>query len=213
MFKPNYAADILYPTIRNQGRRSLIWSFVTRRSRYLHTLPEVEATCSINARHDVGVQTVTINQIRGSGGRSKDFDRNFNLLRSHNKGRWLRVAEAQQQGTTLPLVDLIQVGDIYFVSDGHHRISVARAFGQREMEARVTVWQVDGPLPWEKSTAPTITMLNAKVMQVWSAGHKLQARLALIFSGLLIGVGMKLKARYQFLTTSSPASHAARDWH
>ena len=128
MFKPNYAADILYPTLRNRGRRSLVWSFLTRRSRYLHPLPQVEAVCSINARHDSGVQTVKISQIRGSAGRSQDFDRDFNLLRSHNKGRWLRVAEAQQRGTTLPLVDLIQIGDIYFVNDGHHRISVARAF-------------------------------------------------------------------------------------
>jgi hypothetical protein len=38
-----------------------------------------------------------------------------------------------------------------FVCDGHHRISVARALGQQDIEAEVMVWQVTGPLPWERS--------------------------------------------------------------
>jgi hypothetical protein len=46
-------------------------------------------------------------------------------------------------------VKLIRVEEIYFVRDGHHRISVARALGQRTIEAQVVVWQVSGPLPWE----------------------------------------------------------------
>jgi hypothetical protein len=50
----------------------------------------------------------------------------------------------------LPPVALIQVGDYYFVRDGHHRISVARALGQQVIEATVEVWQVDKPLPWEQ---------------------------------------------------------------
>jgi hypothetical protein len=53
----------------------------------------------------------------------------------------------------LPPVALVQIGDFYFVLDGHHRISVAQAYGQRDIEARVTAWRVSGPLPWEASTA------------------------------------------------------------
>ena len=52
----------------------------------------------------------------------------------------------------LPPVSLAQVGDIYFVKDGHHRISVARALGQKAIEAKVVVWQVEGSLPWEAAT-------------------------------------------------------------
>jgi hypothetical protein len=58
---------------------------------------------------------------------------------------------ARQQGAKLPPVALIQVGDVYFVKDGHHRISVARALGQVEIEAVVTVWHVAGQLPWESA--------------------------------------------------------------
>jgi hypothetical protein len=44
----------------------------------------------------------------------------------------------------LPPVALIQVGDVYFVRDGHHRISVARALGRNQIEAKVTAWQMRG---------------------------------------------------------------------
>jgi hypothetical protein len=52
-------------------------------------------------------------------------------------------------GMSMPPVELVQVKDAYFVRDGHHRISVARAMGQRDIEAEVMVWHLDGHLPWE----------------------------------------------------------------
>jgi hypothetical protein len=58
--------------------------------------------------------------------------------------------------TPLPPVELIQVGDVYFVRDGHHRISVARMMGQDSIDAEVTVWETAGLLPWER--AATIQM-------------------------------------------------------
>jgi hypothetical protein len=93
------------------------------------------------------VRTVAIRQIRGSEGRNRDFDRNFNPLTSHSQERWMRVAEAQQRGVPLPPVQLIRVGELYFVRDGHHRISVARALRHQEIEADVVAWLVDEPLP------------------------------------------------------------------
>jgi hypothetical protein len=52
-------------------------------------------------------------------------------------------------GAALPPVELVRVEDIYFVQDGHHRISVARAMGQTCIEAEVVVWQVARPLSWQ----------------------------------------------------------------
>jgi hypothetical protein len=62
----------------------------------------------------------------------------------------VNIAAAWEMGTPLPPVKLIQIGDLYFVRDGHHRISVARAMGQEAIEAEVTAWTVMGPLPWER---------------------------------------------------------------
>jgi hypothetical protein len=69
--------------------------------------------------------------------------------------RWLRVAAARDQGKVLPPVVLVQVGDVYFVRDGHHRISVARALGQLDIEAEVTVWHLSGPLPCDAHVEPS----------------------------------------------------------
>jgi hypothetical protein len=51
----------------------------------------------------------------------------------------------------LPPITLTLVGDRYFVVDGHHRVSVARALGQAGIDAGVTVCEFAGPLPWEQA--------------------------------------------------------------
>jgi hypothetical protein len=127
-------------------------SNLTGRSRALYALNEVRATCAVEDKSDGGTRPVPINQIRGSESRSRYFDRDFNPLHDQARGRWLGIARAREQGKYLPPVVLVRVGDIYFVRDGHHRISVARAFGQLDIEARVTVWKVTGSLPWEVVT-------------------------------------------------------------
>ena len=55
----------------------------------------------------------------------------------------MSVAIARSRGDTLPLVELIQLGDDYFVRDGHHRISVARAFSEEYIDAVITVLELD----------------------------------------------------------------------
>jgi len=70
---------------------------------------------------------------------------------------WMGIAMARQQGIAMPAVQLIQVGDLYFVRDGHHRMSVARALGEAYVEAEVTVWEVAGPLPREMATVAVAT--------------------------------------------------------
>jgi hypothetical protein len=149
------SAVTLYARSRRDGRRGRFWSTGSRDSRRLLDLSEIEGTCRVDARCYAGLHTVPIEQIRGSEGRSKDFDRDFHPLQDHCKGRWLRVAAARDQDKVLPPVVLVQVGDVYFVRDGHHRISVARALGQLDIEAEVTVWHLSGPLPWDAPERPS----------------------------------------------------------
>ncbi len=105
-------------------------------------------------RHYAGIKCVSLNQICGSMNRTGDFDHHFHPLDDRLRDRWVSVAMAHSQDVPLPPVSLVQVGDCYFVEDGHHRISVARALGEDFIEAEVTVWDVSGPLPWEKQPAP-----------------------------------------------------------
>lgn len=139
----------LYQRASSRGQRGRLWAWLRGRSRSLLELREVEANCRVTVQSAINSRTVPIRQIRGSQGRAGDFDCDFHPLQNRTRDRWVGIAVARQRGKALPPVSLVQVGDLYFVLDGHHRISVARALGQRDIEAHVAVWQVAGPLPWE----------------------------------------------------------------
>jgi len=147
------AAGQALKLFRSAQRRSWLanlWTRFSGRSNNLLDLHELEHSLHIRSRHYAGVQAVAIDQIRGSEGRVQDFDLTFHPLSEKTRDRWLSVATARMQNAGLPAVVLIQIGELYFVRDGHHRISVARALGEEAIDAEVTVWDVKGPLPWEK---------------------------------------------------------------
>ena len=73
-----------------------------------------------------GVRAVRIDRIIGSVDRYRDFDRIFLPTQSRTADRWQRINRAWYQEVSLPPVLLYQVGDVYFVVDGNHRVSVAR---------------------------------------------------------------------------------------
>ena len=120
-----------------------VWSLLTRRSSRMLDLKTIKKTVSVRNRHYQGIRTVSLDQIRGSENRSTDFDVHFNPVRLYNKLRWVNIAAAMLQDIILPPVELIKLGETYFVRDGHHRISAARSLGQKGIEAIVTIWNVN----------------------------------------------------------------------
>jgi hypothetical protein len=93
-----------------------------------------------------GMQTVLIAKIVGSEGRYKDFNKAF--LPRHDKlmRRWMSVDEAHYRNITLPPIKLFEIGGAFFVRDGNHRVSVARAQGQEFIDAEVTSLSSEIPL-------------------------------------------------------------------
>jgi len=84
-----------------------------------------------------GVQTVRVDQIAGSLNRYHEFDRVFLPASDKLAQRWQSVNRAFYEEISLPPVVLYKVGQVYFVVDGHHRVSVAREQGQIYIEAEV----------------------------------------------------------------------------
>ncbi|MBE2224974.1 MAG: hypothetical protein IAF02_25770 [Anaerolineae bacterium] len=146
------AAVRLYERVCWQGHLARLTAWLRRRPFQLFDLETVKQQCQISNQHHAGTLSVPVKQIRGSDDRCHDFDYGFHPRQSHSRQKWLSVAMTHLAGDPLPPVDLVQVSGVYFVRDGHHRISVARALGQQEIEAVVTVWQVTGSLPWEPAT-------------------------------------------------------------
>ena len=93
-----------------------------------------------------GVHSVRLEQIVGSVNRYRDFDRAFLPAQGHTAERWQRVSRAWYDEISLPPVLLYKVGEIYFVVDGNHRVSVARDQGQEYIDAEVRECQVKVPV-------------------------------------------------------------------
>lgn len=83
------------------------------------------------------VADVPVRQIVGTVDRPYDFDQEFRLVNDRLRDRWRRLADAMSTGLEPPPVELVQLGELYFVADGHHRVSVARELGRRVVTARV----------------------------------------------------------------------------
>lgn len=86
----------------------------------------------------VGLQLIPLDAIIGSVDKVRDFDRRFRPTSDKSRARWERIARASRVGEEIPPIDVYKLGDYYFVRDGHHRVSVARALRLRLIEAEVT---------------------------------------------------------------------------
>ena len=86
----------------------------------------------------LGLQTIELDSIVGTVDRTREFDRNFRPTTPRMRERWERIAAAQRRGESMPPIVVFRLGELHFVRDGHHRVSVARAQGLRVIEAYVT---------------------------------------------------------------------------
>ena len=85
----------------------------------------------------LGLQIIPVDRIVGSVDKVRDFDPKFRPRTGRSRQRWERIAEAARRGESLPPIDVYQIGDMYFVRDGHHRVSVHRALELPTIEADV----------------------------------------------------------------------------
>jgi hypothetical protein len=135
-------AQRVYGRARWAHQRKRLRAVLLGQNRRLFTLDEIEAQATVTQRYANGTQTVALDRIRGSVDKANAFDIDFYPAQERTENRWIWVATAFLRGISLPPVELIQVGDIYFVVDGHHRISVARALNHTHIDAAVTVWEL-----------------------------------------------------------------------
>ena len=133
-------AAMLFNAALSAGQRRRFWAGLLRRPTALRTLAMAGRAMG---GHSAGRRQVRLADIRGTEGRAGDFDSEFFPLTGQTRRRWESVAEAMEAGLVLPPVQLIEVGGEYYVRDGHHRVSVARALEQDTIETEVTVWSAN----------------------------------------------------------------------
>ena len=99
---------------------------------------EVVAALGMRGERRLGLRTIQLGTVVGTMDSARDFDRRFRPTSARVRARWERLALAQRRGEPIPPIDVYRVGDMHFVQDGHHRISIAMAAGATTIEAYVT---------------------------------------------------------------------------
>lgn len=84
------------------------------------------------------LRVIPLDAIVGTVDATTDFDADFRPTTNRISARWQRIALAHRRGHPLPPITAIERPDGYYVIDGRHRVSVARALGQTDIEARVS---------------------------------------------------------------------------
>jgi len=113
------------------------WSIVSGKPVSLLSYDDVKEKLHIGGPIYRGMRTVRTDQIAGSLNRYHEFDRAFLPTQDNLASRWQSINRAFYEDVSLPPVVLYKVGEVYFVVDGHHRVSVAREQGQEFIEADV----------------------------------------------------------------------------
>jgi hypothetical protein len=133
-------------TLRRSARRDSLWAKLTGRNVKLAIFPEEAPEKSPN-RKILGVQEIAINEIIGTVSRQNDFDYQFRPLNKHLRERWVNVYLTLERDGWSPVL-VHKVGGLYYVEDGHHRVSVARALGIAFIQAKV--WEYPSHVPQAK---------------------------------------------------------------
>ena len=101
-------------------------------------LDEVTGALGWRGERQLGLQTIRLDTIVGTVDSGRDFDRHFRPTSSRMRERWEQLALAQRRGAAIPPIEVYRIGGLHFVSDGHHRVSIAAATGQQTIDAYVT---------------------------------------------------------------------------
>lgn len=145
---------------RSQAALKEVLGRLTGRSTELLSYEHVRQKVRASGVVSRSLQEIPVEAIIGSVGRYNDFTRDFLPRNDSDQTRWANVKVAVSDLTGVPPVELYKVGDIYFVHDGHHRISVARQLGNTHVQAYVT--EIRSKVPLSPDIKPDDLILKAE---------------------------------------------------
>jgi hypothetical protein len=135
----SYVANEFY-ALRTRALRDTLWAKLTGRNTTLARFPEGVFQTGPN-RKSIGIKDIPVKEIIGTLYRHSDFDHQFRPLKKNLRDRWVNIYLLHDKEGWPPIL-VHKVGENYYIEDGHHRVSVARALGIAFMEAKV--WEYPG---------------------------------------------------------------------
>jgi len=126
-------------------------------------------------RRAIGLHSVPIDRIVGTMRHPSQNTADFlplPRLRGHNwRARWQRITSAVDRLATLPSVELVQVGDDYYVADGHNRVAAARQVGAVEIDAVVTQLLLPGATRPSRGALDAGSLIGAEQVRMAGQGR------------------------------------------
>ena len=147
---------------------------ISGKSAQLLSYDEVAEKLKLRVRTERGIKQIPLDAIVGSVGRYTDFTRTFLPRRDDDQDRWSRVKAAMQDPAGLPPIEVYKVGEVYFVIDGNHRVSVARQEKFTTIEARVIEFKTNITLT--PDVQPDDLIIKAEYAEFLDATHIMDLR-------------------------------------
>lgn len=141
-----YSAVQDFRRARRRAMLEQIFARLTGKSADLLSYEQVRQELRATGRKKRELKDIPLDAIVGSVGRYTDFTRSFLPRQDSDEGRWTRVQRAMTGLEGVPPIEVYQIGEVYFVLDGNHRVSVARQLGTPSIEAYVTEFHTKVPL-------------------------------------------------------------------
>ncbi len=109
----------------------------------LPSLQEIKNLTKAKNERYIGVMEIPVDNIIGSEGRYEDFNRDFFPKKDALESRWSKIDQIMEENKPLPPISVFKIDDYYFVRDGNHRVSVAKARKQAFIDAEITEYDID----------------------------------------------------------------------
>jgi hypothetical protein len=182
---------------------------------------EVVEALGYRGERRLGLETIDVDSIAGTVDRTRrEFDRSFRPTSRRVRRRWQKIAEAMRRGEAMPPIKVYRVGDLHFVEDGHHRVSVARQMRLETIDAYVT--EIQTALPADSAISPSDLPLKSherlffeRVPLRRELRPRIRMRNGWDYAGLAEGVeawGLRLmQARGEFMSREEVAEAWFRD--
>lgn len=120
---------------RRANLKSLLSKLTGKRDKLL-SFEEIKKKLNLANPRKQYLANIPLDSIVGSVGRYFDFNRQFYPLSDGDEDRWAGIKQ-MVEGMGLPPIEVYKVGEVYFVLDGHHRVSVARQVEATHIESYV----------------------------------------------------------------------------
>ncbi len=145
-FNSYQSAEDFNKAKRSAKMQSLLANLTWKNSDLL-SLYEVTSIIKPKSETYLGMKTIPVNKIIGSESRYRDFSSAFLPKKEMLRSRWTSIDRARIDSVILPPISVYSLGGYYFVRDGNHRVSVAKAMGQEFIDAEVV--ELDSTVPLE----------------------------------------------------------------